>query len=71
MCGITGLVNIGSKEILSEMTDKISHRGLDDEGIVWFDETDTGLGHRRLSIIDLSDAGHQLMCNDSGSPIII
>jgi len=46
------------------MTDLISYRGPDDSGCEWFSATGSGLGHRRLSIIDLSPAGHQPMCND-------
>src|SRR5438105_14236695 len=43
------------------------HRGPDDAGIEWFDTTGSGLGHRRLSIIDLSPAGHGPMSNDAGT----
>jgi len=49
------------------MTSAIAHRGPDDEGMKWFDESNSGIGHRRLSIIDLSPAGHQPMCNDAGN----
>ncbi|MGB2869669.1 MAG: asparagine synthase (glutamine-hydrolyzing) [Bacteroidota bacterium] len=66
MCGIAGIVGIGDKEILKTMTDSLAHRGPDDSGIEWFGEDNCGLGHRRLSILDLSHAGHQPMCNDSG-----
>lgn len=65
MCGIAGIVS-QNKDILTyqqikKMTDAIEHRGPDGEG-QWIDETETvGLGHRRLSIIDLSDAGSQPM----------
>lgn len=63
MCGITGLINTGgapvSPVILQKMTDAIVHRGPDGEGH-WI-EGNVGLGHRRLSIIDLSPAGHQPM----------
>jgi len=49
------------------MTNVQSHRGPDDAGLEWFAATGSGLGHRRLSIIDLSPAGHQPMRNDGGS----
>lgn len=61
MCGIAGLINFDgapvSPVILQKMTDAIAHRGPDGEGH-WIEEN-IGLGHRRLSIIDLSPAGHQ------------
>lgn len=63
MCGITGLINLNgepvSPVILKKMTDIIAHRGPDGEG-QWVDGN-VGIGHRRLAIIDLSDAGHQPM----------
>jgi asparagine synthase (glutamine-hydrolysing) len=63
MCGIVGLVDLAgepvSPAILKRMTDSIAHRGPDGEG-QWI-EGPVGLGHRRLSIIDLSPAGHQPM----------
>lgn len=63
MCGITGLIHLNgapvSPPLLKKMTNAIIHRGPDDEG-QWI-ERNVGLGHRRLSIIDLSPAGHQPM----------
>uniref|UniRef100_UPI00404748C0 asparagine synthase (glutamine-hydrolyzing) n=1 Tax=Roseivirga sp. TaxID=1964215 RepID=UPI00404748C0 len=63
MCGISGLINKNnesvSKELLSRMNDLIFHRGPDDEGFYY--NQMVGLGHRRLSIIDLSKRGHQPM----------
>jgi asparagine synthase (glutamine-hydrolysing) len=63
MCGITTLVNINGdpvdKSLLKLMNDSISHRGPDDDGFYSFQNV--GLGHRRLSIIDLSKDGHQPM----------
>lgn len=59
MCGIAGFVGSGNKEILEKMINSISYRGPDDAGL--FFENDVGLGHRRLSIIDLSPSGHQPM----------
>lgn len=63
MCGVTGLINRNgnavSPVILKKMTDALHHRGPDGEGH-WI-EGNVGLGHRRLSIIDLSTAGNQPM----------
>jgi asparagine synthase (glutamine-hydrolysing) len=66
MCGISGFVDFKGKNGQSElrsMTDALFHRGPDASGY-YFDQTDSfsiGLGHRRLSIIDLSPAGNQPM----------
>lgn len=64
MCGIAGILNFKYqvvKDDLKKMTDSIVHRGPDGEG-QWINSTaQAGLGHRRLSIIDLSDAGKQPM----------
>lgn len=66
MCGITGIYNLNSKSqnqnsklIIEKMTDTLVHRGPDDEG--YFIDKNIALGHRRLSIIDLTKAGHQPM----------
>lgn len=63
MCGIAGLVNLNGEAVssidLKKMTDAIIHRGPDGEGH-WI-EKNIGIGHRRLSIIDLTSAGHQPM----------
>jgi asparagine synthase (glutamine-hydrolysing) len=63
MCGIAGIFNLNgepvSPVILRRMTDAIAHRGPDGEG--FYTDSFVGLGHRRLSIIDLSPAGHQPM----------
>jgi len=66
MCGITGFFNRSSElqlDLLKQMTDVISHRGPDDSGyeLSHFLGTQIGLGQRRLSILDLSPAGHQPM----------
>ena len=67
MCGISGLVNCGDREILARMTSVQAHRGPDDAGL-WEqrfpDGSYVGLGNRRLSIIDLSPSGHMPMCNE-------
>lgn len=68
MCGICGIVDFGpgrvEKPVIRRMTDSIRHRGPDDEGVFTTDEV--GLGHRRLSIIDLSPTGHQPMVAANG-----
>jgi asparagine synthase (glutamine-hydrolysing) len=68
MCGIAGLIagRRADPELLRAMTDPIAHRGPDDSGI-WIDAGGrVGLGHRRLSIIDLSPSGHQPMLSSDG-----
>jgi asparagine synthase (glutamine-hydrolysing) len=66
MCGIAGLLDPSPscQHTLSAMLDSIAHRGPDDAGS-WIDDTGIALGHRRLSIIDLSPAGHQPMLSAS------
>lgn len=71
MCGIAGYASLRPQGIwrypetvLRRMTDRISHRGPDADG-AYLDEY-VALGHRRLSIIDLSPAGAQPMTNESG-----
>jgi len=65
MCGISGIWNRDQKPvdrlILQTFTEVIAHRGPDDGGYYFDDDCGLGLGHRRLSIIDLSLAGHQPM----------
>ena len=64
MCGIAGVQGEFPADLLQRMTDKVAHRGPDGEGALWLDVPDemrTGLGHRRLAIIDLSAAGCQPM----------
>ena len=66
MCGICGYVGVHRPELLGPMTRAMSHRGPDDSG-QWFDEAArAGLGHARLSIIDVSAAGHQPMAGAGG-----
>jgi asparagine synthase (glutamine-hydrolysing) len=65
MCGIAGVIHCGDRRTLELMTVVQAHRGPDDSGLEWFAATGSGLGHRRLSIIDLSPAGHQPMPNES------
>ena len=63
MCGIAGIIEKHGSRVpaktLKRMTDSIEHRGPDDEG--FYLNANVGLGHRRLSIIDVSSAGHQPM----------
>src|SRR5678809_1401720 len=67
MCGICGVWEYGASEgsiessLLIRMRDEMTHRGPDDAGELIFDERKGGFGFRRLSIIDLSAAGHQPM----------
>jgi asparagine synthase (glutamine-hydrolysing) len=71
MCGIVGFFNCGNREELGAATLSMAHRGPDDSGVQWFDAMNCGLGHRRLSIIDLSENGHQPMYQpESGNWII-
>lgn len=71
MCGIAGIVGGGDRCVLERMVDVQSHRGPDDRGVVWFDDASAGLAHRRLSILDLSPAGHQPMVNADGARWIV
>jgi len=70
MCGIVGFCSCNEKvdkAILTSMRDALTHRGPDDAGIYIDEENNVGLGHRRLSILDLSSLGHQPMSNENGS----
>ena len=72
MCGIAGELSFCSKVdplVLKKMTNALFHRGPDDEGL--FCDGQIGLGHRRLSIIDLSENGHQPMWTKDLSLAII
>lgn len=70
MCGIVGIAyGITTNRIVDDrsvirMADKISHRGPDDAGIYISEDKKIGLGFRRLSIVDLSYAGHQPMIDE-------
>ncbi len=77
MCGIAGIINPAGNsekinlEILKNMTDVITHRGPDSEGQWISVDNKCGLGFRRLSIIDLSDAGSQPMHTPDGRYSIV
>jgi len=72
MCGIAGIFNLDGQAIslltLNKMTDAISHRGPDGEG--FYNDGFIGLGHRRLAIIDLSNAGHQPMISQDSNIVL-
>jgi asparagine synthase (glutamine-hydrolysing) len=78
MCGICGKINYGkqpiAKELINKMCRSFSYRGPDDNGTYIKNGTygnntqvQVGFGHQRLSIIDLSKAGRQPMCNENGT----
>ena len=73
MCGITGFFSspdsfsVGS---LDAMTDSMSHRGPDDRGVCLEADSGIALGHRRLSVLDLSPLGHQPMKSACGRYLV-
>lgn len=74
MCGICGKININNREVVDarfihKMTEVLKHRGPDDEGI--YINGNVGIGHRRLSIIDLSKDARQPMSNEDKSIWIV
>lgn len=73
MCGIAGLFyfndRIVEKQLIQRMTNEMAHRGPDSEG--FFMDQELAFGHRRLSIIDLSDAANQPFEDVSGRYTII
>ncbi|CAG1066057.1 asparagine synthase (glutamine-hydrolysing) [uncultured bacterium] len=74
MCGICGKLYFDgskpvSREVIDSMTDVMEHRGPDDRGT--FIGKGVALGHRRLSIIDLSQLGHQPMSNEDGTISVV
>ncbi len=78
MCGICGIINFKDSSRVSDgalrnMCDALKHRGPDGEGayIANREKPLVMLGHRRLKIIDLSEAGHQPMKNEDGSIWIV
>ena len=71
MCGIAGFQGFFSAELLAAMTNRLAHRGPDDEGLYQDQSNGLGLGHRRLSIIDLASSGHQPMTDASGRYVIV
>src|SRR5574337_786635 len=71
MCGICGIFSLNGAllphdpHLVNRMASVIAHRGPDDAGC--YAESPVALGHRRLSVIDLSRNGHQPMSNEDGS----
>jgi len=75
MCGISGVFHYHdrasvNKRLLQRMNDFLQHRGPDDEGFYYDEAAGLGLGHRRLSIIDLN-TGHQPLSNEDGTVWIV
>lgn len=74
MCGITGFVSATQDDMypsIAAMTKSLAHRGPDDEG-TWIDvDLRIALGHRRLSILDLSLDGHQPMISSDERYVIV
>ncbi len=75
MCGIAGLIDQNPETPMRAMLDAIEHRGRDDEGL-WTSQAvnEAGrvcFGHRRLSIIDTSSAGHQPMKSNDGRFVVM
>ena len=77
MCGFVGIWNSyksekkKQRETLISMISPLSHRGPDDVGFWSQDSASFGLAHRRLSIQDLSESGHQPMISSSGRYVIV
>ncbi|MBC7607862.1 MAG: asparagine synthase (glutamine-hydrolyzing) [Burkholderiales bacterium] len=74
MCGINGILHLQSQKkvderLLARMRDALEHRGPDDKGL--FVENNIGFGHRRLSILDVSAAGHQPFLSDDGRYVMV
>lgn len=78
MCGICGKISLNSEideSLMRKMARALAHRGPDDEGVYIFhnkakaqgNNIHLGLGHRRLSVIDVSSAGHQPMSNEDAT----
>jgi asparagine synthase (glutamine-hydrolysing) len=73
MCGICGIINYNNQAVqegqLRQMMQIMKHRGPDDEGV--YVENNIGLGFVRLSIIDLSQAGHQPKVSSDGNYVVV
>lgn len=73
MCGFAGILNLDKKavnrNVVLEMTNQLSHRGPDSEG--YYVKENVGLGHKRLSILDLSENGNQPMVSKDGKFVLV
>src|SRR5216683_5458146 len=78
MCGFAGIIDLDRRTseqairaIVARMVNTLRHRGPDDAGI-WVDAAaGVALGHRRLSVLDLSPAGHQPMVSATGRYVVV
>ena len=74
MCGIVGVVQTvatAGRPPIDRMRDTLRHRGPDDAGSWWSEDGRVALGHRRLSILDLSPLGHQPMLGSDGTSVVV
>lgn len=73
MCGIAGLIDASppAPAVLETMRDTLAHRGPDDAGLWFSPDRRVGLAHRRLSILDLSPAGHQPMLDEAADLAVV
>jgi len=73
MCGLVVMLGLAGRQadaaILTRMAQSIAHRGPDDSGL--YLDHEVGFGFRRLSILDLSPAGHQPMCSEDGQLVVV
>ena len=72
MCGIAGLVSknsLDANKYLKKMVSSMAHRGPDADG--FFNDNNIGIGHRRLSIIDLNERSNQPLYSDDGRYLIV
>src|SRR5260370_41976142 len=67
MSGIRGTAGFIDRPLMERMVRSMQHRGPDDSGVQTLNEANVALGNCRLSIIDLSQAGHMPMCNEDGT----
>src|SRR5436309_15047802 len=73
MCGFVGMIGLNGAEVdlqvVRRMSGVLRHRGPDDDGS--YISSAVGFGFRRLSILDLSPAGHQPMVSDDGQVVLV